>query len=118
MTGIQLPAERIHQETAELAVVSNPTLTDRTPAHDRTFSCAPWPDQHLVKVRTIVARTTRPSLAQRARQMRSGTRSWQRRYNLYEMLIPAKERTKKFYHGQEFDPSKWDWTRRQVPAVS
>jgi len=26
--------------------------------------------------------------------------------NLYEMLIPAKERTKKFYRGQEFDPVK------------
>ena len=26
--------------------------------------------------------------------------------NLYEMLIPARERTKKFYHGQEFDPVK------------
>jgi mono/diheme cytochrome c family protein len=26
--------------------------------------------------------------------------------NLYEMLIPAKERTKKFYVGQEFDPVK------------
>ena len=26
--------------------------------------------------------------------------------NLYEMLIPARERTKKFYHGQEFDPIK------------
>ena len=24
--------------------------------------------------------------------------------NLYEMLIPAKERTKKFYVGREFDP--------------
>jgi hypothetical protein len=26
--------------------------------------------------------------------------------NLYEMLIPAKERTKKFYIGREFDPVK------------
>ena len=26
--------------------------------------------------------------------------------NLYEMLIPAKERTKKFYLGREFDPVK------------
>jgi hypothetical protein len=26
--------------------------------------------------------------------------------NLYEMLIPAKERTKKFYVGREFDPVK------------
>jgi hypothetical protein len=26
--------------------------------------------------------------------------------NLYEMLIPARERTKKFYHGLEFDPVK------------
>ena len=26
--------------------------------------------------------------------------------NLYEMLIPARERTKKFYRGQEFDPVK------------
>jgi hypothetical protein len=26
--------------------------------------------------------------------------------NLYEMLVPAKERTKTFYHGQEFDPVK------------
>jgi hypothetical protein len=26
--------------------------------------------------------------------------------NLYEMLIPAKDRTKKFYRGQEFDPVK------------
>jgi processive rubber oxygenase RoxA-like protein len=26
--------------------------------------------------------------------------------NLYEMLIPARERTKKFYHGPEFDPVK------------
>ena len=26
--------------------------------------------------------------------------------NLYEMLIPAKERTKKFYIGREFDPIK------------
>jgi len=26
--------------------------------------------------------------------------------NLYEMLVPAKERTKKFYRGQEFDPVK------------
>jgi hypothetical protein len=26
--------------------------------------------------------------------------------NLYEMLIPAKERTKKFYLGREFDPIK------------
>jgi len=26
--------------------------------------------------------------------------------NLYEMLVPAKERTKKFYLGREFDPVK------------
>ena len=26
--------------------------------------------------------------------------------NLYEMLVPAKERTKKFYIGREFDPVK------------
>jgi len=26
--------------------------------------------------------------------------------NLYEMLVPAKERTKKFYLGREFDPIK------------
>jgi hypothetical protein len=26
--------------------------------------------------------------------------------NLYEMLVPAKERTKKFYYGREFDPVK------------
>ena len=26
--------------------------------------------------------------------------------NLYEMLVPAKERTKKFYVGREFDPVK------------
>jgi hypothetical protein len=26
--------------------------------------------------------------------------------NLYEMLIPAKERTKKFYVGRDFDPVK------------
>ena len=26
--------------------------------------------------------------------------------NLYEMLVPAKERTKKFYVGREFDPIK------------
>jgi hypothetical protein len=26
--------------------------------------------------------------------------------NLYEMLIPAKQRTKKFYYGREFDPVK------------
>jgi len=26
--------------------------------------------------------------------------------NLYEMLVPAKERTKKFYIGREFDPIK------------
>ncbi len=26
--------------------------------------------------------------------------------NLYEMLIPARERTKKFYVGREFDPVK------------
>jgi hypothetical protein len=26
--------------------------------------------------------------------------------NLYEMLIPAKERTKQFYVGREFDPVK------------
>ena len=26
--------------------------------------------------------------------------------NLYEMLIPAKQRTKKFYVGREFDPVK------------
>ena len=26
--------------------------------------------------------------------------------NLYEMLLPAKERTKKFYLGREFDPVK------------
>src|SRR4029434_10545059 len=26
--------------------------------------------------------------------------------NLYEMLIPAKDRTKKFYIGREFDPVK------------
>ena len=26
--------------------------------------------------------------------------------NLYEMLLPAKERTKKFYVGREFDPVK------------
>ena len=26
--------------------------------------------------------------------------------NLYEMLVPAKDRTKKFYIGREFDPVK------------
>ena len=26
--------------------------------------------------------------------------------NLYEMLVPAKERTKKFYLGRDFDPVK------------
>src|SRR4029077_16461563 len=26
--------------------------------------------------------------------------------NLYEMLVPAKQRTKKFYYGREFDPVK------------
>jgi hypothetical protein len=26
--------------------------------------------------------------------------------NLYEMLVPANERTKKFCHGREFDPVK------------
>ena len=39
--------------------------------------------------------------------------------NLYEMLIPAKERTKKFYIGREFDPVKvgsgHQWKIRDVP---
>ena len=39
--------------------------------------------------------------------------------NLYEMLIPAKERTKKFYIGREFDPVKvgldTSWKIRDFP---
>ncbi len=38
--------------------------------------------------------------------------------NLYEMLIPARERTKKFYVGREFDPVKVAWTPAASPAVS
>ncbi len=36
--------------------------------------------------------------------------------NLYEMLIPAKERTKKFYIGREFDPVKVGLDMSQQPG--